>query len=280
MYARPVTNLRPQDCHFYHVMELPGHGLVGGEWDLRGKVDEYLGQVDFNGRSVLEIGPASGFLTAAMEQRGAAVLALEMPPEAGWDYVPYPAAMLDPIIQDRVGVMQRLRNSFWFTHAALNLRARLAYASAYDIPAGLGQFDVAVLASVLLHCHSPLRIVEQCARRADTIIITDMYDPALDGLRACHLVPTAENREWSTWWRFSPDLFVEFLRVMGFQTFRQSIHTQQTAHGPFSLFTIVASRNAPAAATGAAAAATELAALRAQVAQLQAQLAEMAALIR
>ncbi len=242
MYAQPPPEIALQDCIFYHVMDLPGQGRVGGEWDLRGRVDEYLGQVDFRGRSVLEVGPASGFLTAEMEQRGAAVLALEMPPEAGWDYVPYPAEMLAPIMHDRIDVMRRVRNSFWFTHATLGLRARLAHASAYDIPAGLGQFDIAVLACVLLHCHSPLRILEQCARRAETLIITETHDPSLDGLRACQLLPTAESENWHTWWRFSPDLFVEFLRVMGFRHFRQNLHTQQTAAGPQQLFTIVASR--------------------------------------
>lgn len=242
MYAQPPTGITLNDCEFYHVMDLRGHGRVGGEWDLRGKVDEYLGAFDFNGRSVLEIGPASGFLTAEMERRGAKVLALEMPPNAGWDYVPYPPQMLDPIVRERIDVMRRLRNSFWFTHAALGLKARLAYGSAYDIPAVLGHFDVAVLASVLLHCHSPLRIVEQCARRAETLIITDIHDPGLDGLRACQLLPAADEMNWHTWWRFSPDLFTGFLRVMGFSRFSQTFHTQQSASGPHRLFTIVASR--------------------------------------
>lgn len=243
MYAHPPAAITLQDCAFYHVMDLPGHGRVGGEWDLRGKVDEYLGDFDFAGRSVLEIGPASGFLTAEMELRGAAVLALEMPPDTGWDYVPYPADLLDPIARERVTVMKRVRNSFWFTHAALGLKARLAYGSAYEIPATLGRFDVAVLASVLLHCHSPLRIVEQCARCAETLIITEIHDPGLDGLRACQLLPTADEMNWHTWWRFSPDLFTEFLRVMGFTRFRLTFHTQHAASGPHRLFTIVASRD-------------------------------------
>jgi hypothetical protein len=43
-------------------MELPGRGVIEGrDWDLRGSVDEYLGNVDFAGQRVLEIGPASGF---------------------------------------------------------------------------------------------------------------------------------------------------------------------------------------------------------------------------
>ena len=52
-------------------MEIPGHGLVTGQWDLRGGVDDYLGKVAFAGQRVLEIGPASGFLTFEMEKRGA-----------------------------------------------------------------------------------------------------------------------------------------------------------------------------------------------------------------
>src|SRR5258708_29666952 len=31
---RHVTNI--SDCYFYHVMDLPGYGEVGTEWDLRG----------------------------------------------------------------------------------------------------------------------------------------------------------------------------------------------------------------------------------------------------
>ena len=80
------------DCYFYHTMELPGHGVIEGrDWDLRGGVDEYLGKVDFAGQRVLEIGPASGFLTFEMEKRGAEVVSVEVTDEHGWDFVPYPA---------------------------------------------------------------------------------------------------------------------------------------------------------------------------------------------
>jgi hypothetical protein len=62
-------------------MEFPAH------WDLRGGVDHYLGKVAFAGERVLEIGPASGFLTFEMEKRGAAVVSVEVTAEHGWDFV-------------------------------------------------------------------------------------------------------------------------------------------------------------------------------------------------
>ena len=78
LFAEPEAVASADDCYFYHVMEIPGHGLVGGEWDLRAGVDDYLGGVDLSAQRVLEIGPASGFLTFHMETAGAAVVSIEL----------------------------------------------------------------------------------------------------------------------------------------------------------------------------------------------------------
>jgi hypothetical protein len=91
IFATPRKVEDVADCYFYHTMELPGLGVIEGrDWDLRGRVDEYLGNVDFAGKRVLEIGPASGFLTFEMEKRGAEVVSVEVTDEHGWDFVPLP----------------------------------------------------------------------------------------------------------------------------------------------------------------------------------------------
>ena len=78
IFATPRKVEDVADCYFYHTMELPGHGVIEGrDWDLRGRVDEYLGNVAFAGKRVLEIGPASGFLTFEMEKRGGEVISVE-----------------------------------------------------------------------------------------------------------------------------------------------------------------------------------------------------------
>jgi hypothetical protein len=78
IFADPVKVADVGDCYFYHTMELPGYGVINGEWDLRRGVDEYLGEVLFAGQRVLEIGPASGFLTFEMEKRGAEIISVEV----------------------------------------------------------------------------------------------------------------------------------------------------------------------------------------------------------
>jgi len=83
VYASGRGKIKFEDCNFYHTVEVPGIGTVTGEWDLRGHVDEYLGGYNFSHKRVLEIGPASGFLTFEMERRRANVVALEVPDDPG-----------------------------------------------------------------------------------------------------------------------------------------------------------------------------------------------------
>src|SRR5262245_8653577 len=115
-------------CQFYHTMEIPGHGVVEGQWDLRGGVEEYLGGVDLAGKRVLEMGSASGFLTFEMEKRGADVVALDLSEEHLWDYVP--SARL-PDVEALIGhgkaFFRRLNNGWWFAHKRFASKAKALY---------------------------------------------------------------------------------------------------------------------------------------------------------
>src|SRR5262249_1315236 len=142
--------------------------------------------------------------------------------------------------------MRRLRNSWWFLRSAYRARAKIHYGDIYNLPAELGRFDVAVLASVLLHVRDPLRVVEQCARLADRIIIVDMHRPDLEGRPVMLLEPDQQNFCWHTWWRFSTDLLKQFLEVQGFAhhvvTTSEHEHLRTTR---YTLFTLVSQANQP-----------------------------------
>jgi SAM-dependent methyltransferase len=244
IFAVPLKVEDLADCYFYHTMELPGHGVIEGrDWDLREGVDKYLGKVDFARQRVLEIGPASGFLTFEMEKRGAEVVSVEVTAEHGWDFVPYPAERLEEVFGQRRIVMQQLKNSYWFSHVALQSKAKVYYGDVYNLPASLGQFDVAVMGSVLLHCRDPLRIVEQCGKMARTLIVVDMFHQDLEGAPVCRLAPTPENFLWHTWWHFSTQFFTQFLAIMDFTTSETLTHQQYHRGKPYTLFTIVARRH-------------------------------------
>jgi hypothetical protein len=59
------------ECSFYHTMDLPGYGLIEGEWDFRKTAGTYLGGVNFAGKRVLDVGTTDGFLCFYAEQQGA-----------------------------------------------------------------------------------------------------------------------------------------------------------------------------------------------------------------
>jgi len=242
IFAASVKVEDVADCYFYHTMELPGYGVVNGEWDLRGRVDDYLGKVGFTGKRVLEIGPASGFLAFEMEKRGAEVVSVEVTAEHGWDFVPYPASKLEEIFGPRQIVMQRLKNSYWFSHSAHRSKARVYYGDVYNLPDALGKFDIAVMAAVLLHCRDPLRIVEQCGKMAKSLIIADKFHSDLEGAPTSRLASTPQNFLWHTWWHFSTQFFTQFLAVMGFTTTQTSTHQQYHRGRANTLFTIVSQR--------------------------------------
>lgn len=245
LYGSPPVVETVDDCYFYHVMEIPGHGVVGGDWDLRGHEPEYLGGVRLDGQRVLEIGPASGFLTFYMESRGAEVVAVDVPTGCEWDMVPHSG--LD---RDAVAVwltwMRQMKNGFWLAHRRHRSAARVHYGNVHALPDELGRFDVAVMAAILLHVRDPLGVVEQCARHSDRIVITDVHVPELDGHPVQQLFPTLDIPQWHTWWRFSPDLFVQFLDVLGFGTeavtFHDQAHVSDGVTYPMPMMTIVAHR--------------------------------------
>ncbi len=240
IFAAPLKVEDVADCAFYHTMELPGHGVIEGRhFDLRGGVDDYLGKVAFNGQRVLEIGPASGFLSFEMEKRGAEVVSVDVTTEPGWDFVPYPGPKLQEVFGPRRIGMQQLKNSYWFSHAAHDSRAKVYYGDVYHLPASLGEFDIAVMGAVLLHCRDPLRIVEQCGKMAKVLIITELFHPDLEGASICRLAPTPQNFLWGTWWQFSTQFFSQFLAVMGFTTSEILRHQQPHCGKPVTFFTVV-----------------------------------------
>jgi O-methyltransferase len=249
VYASAPPTPAVSDCAFYHVMDLPGVGVVGDQWDLRPGVDAYLGAQRFDARRVLEIGPASGFLTGELERRGASVVAVELGPETEWDVVPQDGLDVEQIARDRLEMMHRLRNAWWLTRELSGGHAQVHYGSAYTLPGALGRFDVSVMACILLHTRDPLRILQNCADRTDeALVIVERHFPELGNAPVARLVPTAENGIWDTWWDFTPELFVEFTRVLGFTDVEVTYHEQlfvgaDREHGHvMPLFTVVARR--------------------------------------
>lgn len=177
IYAVPrhITSL--DECWFYHTTDVPGLGTVPGDWDLRGRVDAYLGGIDLKGKRVLELGTASGFLCFEMETRGAEMVVFDLAPGLPPDVLPFAGHYnLGELITGLDGLMEKLRNSFWLCHRLRESKAKVVYGSIYDLPAGIGPVDVATFGSILLHLRDPFLALANAARFArESMVVTDLF---------------------------------------------------------------------------------------------------------
>lgn len=259
-FAPPRRNVALADCLFYHQMDLPGVGRVLGDWDLSHVRDRYLAGVPVAGQRVLELGPASGLLTWHLEQMGAEVVGFD----AGDDTL---IDMLIPGTWDarqaaadfRV-TLEKLRNSFWFSHQALGLKANVAYGDIYHIPSALGPVDVTTAGCILLHLRDPFRALQQALRLTrHTVIVTETLQSRrlywtsrlihwlLRGGRRhrsaplCMLQPGGAEVQ-DTYWGLPPDVMRQFLDVLGFRVTRTVFHVQRYKGAPCLLYTMVGER--------------------------------------
>lgn len=259
LYAQPqnVTDLR--DCDFYHTMEIPGYGVVRGEWDLRDGIRAYLGKVDLRGKRVLEMGTANGFICFHMEREGADVVAYDLSDEQDWDVVPFARDDHEAFRAARKAHIRRLNNAFWLGHRAFASKAKMVYGDVYSVPPEIGRVDVTTFGSILLHLRDPfLALQKALALTRETVIVTDGWGlsdlpshlpigrallPKQFRRPAIKFLPDWRTLQWrETWWRLSPEIVKEFLGVLGFERTEVSYHTQKCGDGKGRLFTVVGHR--------------------------------------
>jgi len=251
VFARQRTVTSLDQCDFYHTMEIPGYGIVRGQWDLRHGIREYLGGVDLRHKRVLEIGTASGFVCFWMESQGAEVIAYDLSPDQDWDIVPFARYDHAATAATRKEHIRRQNNAYWLCHRAFESKARVAYGTVYEVPPALGPVDVSTLCAVLLHVRDPFLALQRAAAiTTETMIVTDRCQPS----RRWQLINMAKGpvmrflpnpkklQPFETWWWLPEEIVVRFVGVLGFEDLSVTRHVQDSKWGKQKLYTIVARR--------------------------------------
>jgi SAM-dependent methyltransferase len=246
LYGTPRHVERLEDCYFYHTMDIPGYGRVEGDWDLTAATPQYLGNTSLAGKRVLEVGPASGYLSFEMEKMGASVVSVDVDDDFVFDVVPFQGLDRKANSDGFLMAQRQVQNAYWLSHRAMKSKNQVHYGSGYRIPEELGQFDVGLLASILLHNSNPIMIADQVARLTrEKLIIVDLCHgeiPGAQSLPTIQLYPSVDNQIWHTWWRFSESFIVELLKILGFPKISITRSTQYYKQQPFTLHAIVGER--------------------------------------
>ncbi len=233
-------------CYFYHTIDLPEYGTIEGSWDLRKGVDEYLGNVNFKGKRVLEIGTANGFLCFEMEKRGAEVVAFDLSEDFEWDIVPFAQYNYRSIALERRKILKKLNNAFWFCHRLLKSNARVIYGDVYNIKNTIGLFDIVTFGSMLLHLRDPFRALERGLRFAkEKTVISELLRGRKSNFSGSDIkfLPdyrTIEPKD--TWWDLPPAIITRMIGVLGFEDVKINYHAQKYEKKTNDLYTVVGNR--------------------------------------
>jgi hypothetical protein len=219
-YAEPLPAASLSECWFYHSIDLPKSGFVKGDWDLRGVVSAYLGNVDFTGKRALDVGAASGFLTFEMEKRGADVVSFDLNDGANWDVVPH-YAVRDQLASIRAAqgvILERLKKSYWLSHRELGSNAKAFYGNIYDIPRELGTFDIVFYGMIVGHLRDVFHALYNGARLcSQTMIVTSMFAETEGTSPVFAPSPTnSSNLAIKHWWGLNIGTMRAMLGVLGF----------------------------------------------------------------
>jgi len=242
MHSDPIT---AADCFFYHSVDLPISGPQIGLWDLRGRFDDYVARQQFHGKTVLDVGAASGFLGFEAEQRGATVTSFDAAHATSWWVLPFHGLEVDPVEQEKM--LDRWKNAYWLCHRELGSSARCVYGDIYDLPSHFtSAFDVVLVGQILVHLPdaiSALAAAASCCR--ETMIIVEGNYP--DESPLAWLCGSVDRPEIAyAWYHYSHGWYREILGILGFakveittDTFRCNDASHESV---IPLATIVASR--------------------------------------
>jgi tRNA (mo5U34)-methyltransferase len=141
---------------WYHTIEVAPGVVTPGWFDLRPIVDR-LPWPDVRGRRCLDIGTYDGFFAFELERRGASeVVATDIADQELWDWPPRLRARGVEYLRTVAG--SKKGAGFEIARELLGSSARLRQISVYDLgPERVGEFDVVVCGSLLLHLRDPLR---------------------------------------------------------------------------------------------------------------------------
>jgi len=245
-----------ENCYFYHTFDIPGTGVLKGDWDLRENIDSYLGNVDFKKKRALDVGTANGCLAFHMEKKGADVIGYDLDPSFMMDIAPSRYSY-QRHAEEHKPYIQYVNNGFWFVHSALKSNARLHHGTVYDIPAHLGPVDISVFGSILLHLRDPFLALKNATRiTTETCIVTEpiwqernkWLMPLVSrfiGPYQTFVTNYQSVEPQATWWLFTPGIIQRYLGALGFEKSVVTYHHQLFQGKKIPLFTVVATRTQP-----------------------------------
>jgi glycosyltransferase involved in cell wall biosynthesis/SAM-dependent methyltransferase len=230
---------------WYHTIDL-GQGLVTpGSFDYRDCIGRFGFPPDLTGKTVLDIGSATGYFAFEFERRGAEVVSTELPALVQWDRFPgEPATDIIETIRSRLAYHSisageqinatfralsaedlhhiLLDGPFRFCHARLGSRVERVYGAIGDLGQILAgrTFDLVHMGDVLVHMINPLQGIAAAADLCcgELIIVDDICGGIEEEPVIRYVGGAKPGGDIAEWWRPNLAWYHQILTRLGFRT--------------------------------------------------------------
>jgi tRNA (mo5U34)-methyltransferase len=163
---------------WYHTLDLGGGIVTPGWMDLR-PVVERLPWPEVRGKRCLDVGTYDGFFAFELERRGAAsVVATDISDHSQWDWR---RADRERGAEWLASVAGQKGRGFVLAREALGSAVEKREISVYDLaPSEVGEFDVVVCGSLMLHLKNPVAALEAIRSVCRGLLLSaEQIDPVL-----------------------------------------------------------------------------------------------------
>jgi SAM-dependent methyltransferase len=177
----------------YHQIDFGSEVVLEGEYDLAAYLGSFDLPAEMNGRRVLDVGTADGFLALECAARGATVTAVDV-----YEYTPV------------VDLAKFLSLPVTYKHKSI-----------YDLSPEDGTFDLVVCGSLLLHLTDPILALKAIRSVCGSSLHVNTMSPRYwwqNRNKRCYFIGWAGEGEvpYHTYWSISSSALSSILRSVGF----------------------------------------------------------------
>lgn len=212
---------RAAACYWYHTMTFPGGETIKGSWSIP-DVDGYLGNENFVGKSVLDIGTASGLLAFHVERSGGTVTGLDAASTREFRHLPFADS---PSYSDRAASrrvwtehnLDPIKRSWWYGWHRFRSNATCIYAPHEDLYDWNERYDIVIAGAIIEHLSDPVYAIGGWARVArETVIIAYVDVVNSEQILMTPMTDWRDHRMHHVWWQLSIGLYRQLFLNLGF----------------------------------------------------------------
>ncbi len=222
-FETPWPQPKIEECIFYHSLNLQSGESVSGEWDIRGMFANYIGGYDIKGKTVLDVGTASGFLAFEAEKSGAIVTATDAFAYTELERLPFGNSLHHreraTWARQNDNWLVKYKNGFWYAWHKNRSEVKVIYAPLERLPYWGRKFDVVLAGAIFEHLANPIGVLDNLAGMAtEAVIIAFTLVADTDAQVLCTANDWSNPAETHslTWWTASRGLYNRVFDNLGF----------------------------------------------------------------